>query len=195
MARVEGIKKRLESKNTEEKIIREIIGNGDLINIIQRMEQLIEPNIMREILDSCACTGGKKYLKYCENIGKEITGKTLEEKVEFLNKDSDSEKIALKGDNTLTYVLSYKDNSKYKCLCSATVKKGIKVADIALKNEDSDDRVMPLSYCFCCAGSMCLHLQLKLGIELKAQEIVTSPINSKGEEPCRIIFEILSFFS
>lgn len=146
MARVEGIKKRLESKNTEEKIIREIIGNGDLINIIQRMEQLIEPNIMREILDSCACTGGKKYLKYCENIGKEITGKTLEEKVEFLN-------------------------------------------------EDSDDRVMPLSYCFCCAGSMCLHLQLKLGIELKAQEIVTSPINSKGEEPCRIIFEILSFFS
>jgi len=192
MARVEGIKKRLESNNTDEKIIKEIIGDGDLLNIIKRMEKSLEPDVMHEILGSCACTGGKKYLKYCENIGKEIAGKTLKEKADFLNKDSDSEKITLKSADTMTFILSNKDNNKYKCVCPATVKKGIKVADLALENNDSDDRIMPLSYCFCCAGSMRLHLQLKLGIELKVKEIVSSPINSKGKKPCEIMFEIIS---
>jgi hypothetical protein len=192
MARVYGIKKWLEDKNTDEKIIKEIIGDGDLVNITKRMEKLLEPDTMYEILGSCSCTGGKKYLKYCENIGKEITGKTLKEKIEYLNKDSDSEKIKLNSANTLTFGLFYKENNKCKCLCSAAVKKGVKVADIALINEDSDDRVMPLSYCYCCAGSMRLHLQLKLGIELKTKKIVSSPINSKGEKPCEIIFDIIS---
>jgi hypothetical protein len=192
MARIEGIKKRLEKNNTDEKTIKEIIGDGDLVNIIKRMEKSLKPDIMHEILGSCACTGGKKYLNYCENIGKEIAGKTLKEKVDFLNKDSDSEKIILRSTNTMAFILSNKDDNKYKCVCSATVKKGIKVADLTLKNNNSDDCVMPLSYCFCCAGSMRLHLQLKLGIELKAKEIVSSPINSKGKKPCEILFEIIS---
>jgi len=192
MARVEGIKKRLENNNTDEKTIKEIIGDGDLVNIIKRMEKSLELDIMHDILSSCACTGGKKYLKYCENIGKELSGKSLKEKVDVLNKDSVSEKIMLKSAKTMTFILSNKDNNKYKCVCSATAKKGIKVSDLTLKNNDSDDCIMPLSYCFCCAGSMLLHLQLKLGIELKTKEIVSSPINSKGKKPCEIMFEIIS---
>jgi len=191
MARIEGIKKRLGKNNTDEKTIKEIIGDGDLVNIIRRMEKSLKPDIMHEILDSCACTGGKKYLNYCENIGKEIAGKTLKEKVDFLNKDSGSEKIILRNTNTITFILSNKDDNKYKCVCSATVKKGIKVADLTLENNISDDCIMPLSYCFCCAGSMRLHLQLKLGIEIKTKEIVSSPINSKGKKPCEILFEII----
>lgn len=123
MARVDGITKRLERKNYDEKAIKEIIGDSDLINIIKRMEKSLEPGIMYEILGSCACTGGKKYLKYCGNIGREISEKTLNEKVEYLNKDSDSEKITINSDNTLKYALFYKDNNKYKCFCDATVKK------------------------------------------------------------------------
>jgi hypothetical protein len=41
MARVEGIKKRLENKNIDGKTIREIIGDGDLINITKRMEKYL----------------------------------------------------------------------------------------------------------------------------------------------------------
>jgi hypothetical protein len=189
MARVYGIKKWLENKNTDEKIIKEIIGDGDLINIVKRMEKTFEPDIVYEILGSCACAGGKKYLKYSENTGKEISEKTLKEKADYLNKNSDSEKITFNNTNILINSLFYKDNDKYKCLCSAVVKKGVKVSDLALKN---DVDIMPLSYCFCCAESMRLHLQLKLGIELKTKEIVSSPINSSGEKPCEIVFEIIS---
>ena len=192
MARIDGIEKRLKKRNIDEKIVKEIIGDGDLVNIIKRMEKSLDPDTMYEILGSCACTGGKTHLKYCENIGKEFAGKTLKEKIDCLNKDSDSEKITLNSADTITFILSNKDNSKFKCVCSAIVKKGIKVADLTLKNNDSDDHIMPLSYCFCCAGSIRLHLQLKLGIELKAKKIVSSPINSKGKKPCEIVFEIIS---
>jgi len=194
MARVYGIKKRLESRNTDAKIVKEIIGNGDLVDIINRMEKLLEPDIIHQILGSCACLGGKKYLKHCEDIGKKIAGKTLTEKIDYINKNADTEfeKTTLNSANALTIRLFWKDNDKYKCYCSAAVKNSIKVSDLTLDNDDSDNRVMPLSYCFCCAGSMLTHLQLKLGIKLKTKEIVSSPINSKGEKPCEIVFEIIS---
>jgi len=194
MARVYGIKKRLESRNTDPKIVKELIGDGNLINIINRMEKSLEPDIMHQILSSCACLGGRKYLKHCEDIGKEIAGKTLTEKIDYINKNADTEfeKTMLNSTNTLTMSLFWKDNDKYKCYCSAAVKNGIKVSDLTLENNDSDDHVMPLSYCFCCAGSMLIHLQLKLDIKLKTKEIVSSPINSKGKKPCEIAFEIIS---
>jgi len=193
MARVYGIEKRLKKRNIDEKIVMEIIGDGDLVNIIKRMEKSLDPDTMCQILESCACTGGKKYLEQCKKTGKEIAAKTLKEKMDFLNEKSDlGEKWTLKNGNTLTYMMPIKDNDRYKCVCSAAVKTGIKVSDLASINNDSNDSVMPLSYCFCCAGSIRLHAQLKFGIELKIKKILSSPINSKGAKPCEIIFEIIS---
>lgn len=189
MARVYGIKKKLSLNNVDEKIIKEIIGNEDLVDVIARMEKLLDHDIMQEILDSCACGGGQEYLKQCKKIGKALNGKSLEEKINHLNNIIfDSEKIMLNGNHLLTGTLSYKENEKYKCVCSATVKKGMMVSSLTA---DEDNRTMPLSYCFCCAGSFRQHLQLQLGINLKTKDIVSSPINSKGQKPCEFIFEII----
>jgi hypothetical protein len=146
---------------------------------------------MHQILDSCACGGGKEFQEKCKKTGKEISEKTLIEKVDHVNKISpDWDKIFLNGDNTLKVIWSpLDDNGKNKCFCSATIKKGVRVSELTLENRDS---VMPLSYCFCCAGSGRRHLQLQLGVELKTKEIVSSPINSRGKKPCEIIFEIIS---
>jgi hypothetical protein len=43
VARVYGIKKRLEQNNIDKKLIREIIGNEDLVEVITRMETLLDP--------------------------------------------------------------------------------------------------------------------------------------------------------
>lgn len=68
---------------------------------------------------------------------------------------------------------------------------GRKVDAIASEHNNTGDYVMPLSYCYCCAGSVHRHLQLQLSVELKTKEIISSPINSRGEKPCGIIFEIV----
>ncbi len=188
MARIYGIKKRLELNKVDKKIIKEIIGNNDLVDIVVRMEKLIAPHMMHEIFDSCGCGGGRDYIKHCEKIGKELTGKPLEEKIKLIN--SDSEQIVLNNDNTLTIVLHYNNGNNYKCVCSAAIKTGIIVSDLA-QGAGADGRIMPLTYCFCCAGSYRRHLQLKLGLDLKTKEILSSPINSKGEKPCKFVLEII----
>ncbi|MCL2488830.1 MAG: hypothetical protein FWE80_09125 [Oscillospiraceae bacterium] len=184
MARVYGIKKRLAQQGMDEKLIKEIIGTGNLVDIITRMEDTLDADTVHSMLDSCGCGGGKEYIKQCEKTGKEIAGRTLEAKITYLN--TDTEKLLLNTDGTLTATLSYTDNGEYRCLCSAAVKNGVKVSDLAAV---SDGRVMPLTYCFCCAGSMRRHLQLQLGAALRTKEIISSPINSKGEKPCAFVFE------
>lgn len=189
MARVYGIKKRLEQNNVDKELIRGIIGNGDLVEVITRMETLLDSHMMYEILDSCACLGSKEYLKKCEKIGKELAYKSLNEKILYLNSEIfTSESISLNNDGTLNAVMVYKSNDKYSCVCSATVYKDVKVSDLALSKSNCYDD-MPLSYCLCCAGSLRRHLQLMLDVKLKTKKIISSPINSRGEKPCEFVFE------
>lgn len=119
--------------------------------------------------------------------------KTLKEKVNHLDKlHHDFENTTLNSDNTLTTImLPTMNKGKYICLCPATVKSGVKVGDLSLEEDDLDNRSMPLSYCFCCAGYCRRYLQIALDVTLKTKKIVSSPINSRGENPCEFIFEII----
>ncbi len=190
MARVYGIKKWLSENNIDEKLIKHIIGNQNLVEVITRMENTLDSDMMYHSLDSCACLGGKEYLKKCEKIGKELTGKSLNDKILHLNHNIlTSESITLNNDGTLTAVMVYKSNDMYSCVCSATVYKGVKVSDLAKPKNNTDDLDMPLSYCFCCAGGFRRHLQLMLNVKLKTKMIISSPINCRGEKPCEFVFE------
>jgi len=192
MARVDGIKKSLLKRGFDESAIKDITRGGNLVHVIEQMEQALDVDTLREILDSHACSGGKEYLTQMKKIGKEISDKTLCEKITHVNSISSAEEnIILNKDNTLSVKWAFGNNGKYRCLCSAAVKKGIKVSDLSLSNTDSDC-IMPLSYCYCCAGSGRRHLQLQLGIELRTKEVVSTPINSSGTKPCEFVFEIVS---
>lgn len=190
MARVYGIKKRLEQNNVDPKLAKEIIGSGDLVDIIMRMEKALDFETMYQILDTCACGGGRDFIKLCERMGKELSGKSLRNKVNYINNDSADIKLALNDDGTLTETMSFRNGDKYKCVCGAMVNKGFRVCDLVPENGEKERRVMPLAYCFCCAGSCRRDLQLQLGVDLKTREIISSPINSSGTQPCEFIFEI-----
>jgi len=190
MARVEGIKKSMVKMGIEEATIREIIGEGNLVRVIERMEKALDADALHQILDSHACGGGKEYIARLKKTGKEIADKTLAEKIAYVNANSpDSETITHNTDGTLSVKWSFDHKGAYKCLCSAAVKKGVRVADLAMENNDIG--IMPLSYCYCCAGSGRRHLQLQLGIELKTKEVLSTPIHSKGEKPCEFVLEIV----
>ena len=192
MATIYGIKKSLKEYGFDDKTIKEIIGNGNLVNVIERMEKALNSDVLHEILDRHACRGGKDFIARMKKIGKMIADKSLNEKIIHINSiSSDSEKITLNADNTLSVKWSFEDNGKYKCVCDATIKTGVRVAELALENNNVGDCVMPLSYCYCCAGSGRRHLQLQLGVEMKTKEVISTPINSRGKKPCEFVFEII----
>lgn len=185
MARLSGIKTKLSKFSIDDKLAKDIIGNGDLVGITQRMESLLDPDITYQILDSSACGTSQKEL----NSIKEIKGDTLQEKIERIAALSDFHSdwnASLNSDGTLTAGWSIKDDDSYACVCSAAVNKELKVCDLV--REDSN---MPLTYCLCCAGHCRRHLEKLLGVRLKTKEVVSSPINSKGLKPCEFVYDIL----
>ena len=191
MARIYGIKKSLEKHGYDNQTIKNIIGNSNLVNVIERMEKTLPSDELQQILERHSCGGGKEFIARIKQIGKEIATKSLNEKIDYINNiSSDSEKIILNADNTLSVIWSFVDNDKYKCVCSAAIKTGVIVSELAVEKNKADDCIMPLSYCFCCAGSGRRHLEMQLGVKLKTKEIISSPINSKGEKPCEFILEI-----
>ena len=189
MARVYGLKTQLAKNGIDEPTIKAIIGNGDLVDVTTRMESLLDADTMQRALDACGCSGGSAFIAHCKKIGKALAGQSLSEKIDHLNNNVfRTEHIALEGDGLLRGTLVFEENGKHRCVCSAVIKKGLIVADLT---GDADARVMPLAYCYCCAGSFRRHLQLQLGVELRTREIISSPIHSKGEQPCAFVFALM----
>jgi len=185
MARVYGLTKKLEKHNIGEKSANEIIGNGNLVDITVRMETLLDPETTYQILDSCACGTSKKELTGI----KAIDAGTIAEKIEKIALLGDFHAdwtVALNPDHTLTAGWEIKKFETYSCVCSAAVDKNTKVCDLA-----REGRTMPLVYCLCCAGHCRQHLEKLLDIRLKTKEVVSSPINSKGQQPCKFILEMI----
>jgi len=194
MKRINQIKRKLIQCGICENQINDIFDNGDLTRIMRRMDEFIVPNTVQQVLDSCACRSkDDEQDKQHHNLGGKNENKTLSEIISHINSMlGDYEKINLNADNTLTVEWSFINNKKYCCQCLVTVKEGVKVSELAL-NSNIDNSVMPLSYCYCCAGSCRRYYHSKYGIELKTKEIVSSPINSKGEKPCSFVFEIVQW--
>jgi hypothetical protein len=185
MPRVSGLKTKLSKHNIDEKLAKEIIGNGDLVNIIIRMEKLLDPEITYQILDESACGTSQKEL----NGIKKIEAETIDEKINKVAQLGDFHSdwnISLNQDNTLTAGWVIKEKDGFSCVCSAVVNKKLKVSDLSRQ-----DRTMPLTYCLCCAGHCRRHLEKLLNLQLKTKEIISSPINSKGQKPCGFLFEII----
>ena len=185
MARIYGLKKKLTECKIDAMLVKEIIGSGDLVDVTSRMESLLDPKIVYKILDSCACGTSRKWIAGI----KAMKSETLAEKIEEIGRLGDFHSgwiIGINPDNTLTAGWHIKENESFVCACTAIVDRKTKVRDLPIVG-----RVMPLTYCFCCAGHCRQHLQKLLDIKLRTKEIVSSPINSTGREPCEFIFEII----
>ncbi len=183
MARIAGLKTKLSRFNINEKVAKEIIGTGDLVEVIERMEKLLEPDTTYQILDNSCCDGKTDSFM-------EIAGETLQEKIDKIPCLTDFHagwNVKMNDDNTLTAGWILKNNNGFYCVCSATVnRKKVRVRDLT-----HGERTMPLTYCLCCAGHCRRHLEKLLGVKLKTIEVVSSPINSMGQKPCEFIFDII----
>ena len=86
---------------------------------------------------------------------------------------------ALNGDGSITLrAVSYYDGEKFLCACPNF--NGVKRDYSVSKN-----------YCFCCAGHFKHHYEIMLGLKLKTLEIISSPLDSRGKNPCVIKFGVL----
>ncbi|MGN0618397.1 MAG: hypothetical protein ACI4J7_05185, partial [Ruminiclostridium sp.] len=117
--------------------------------------------------------------KASKAFARENAGLPLEEKLEKIKAVPFMGEPLLNTDGTITVrTVSYYDGEKYLCACPNF--NGVK-----------RDYSVSRNYCFCCAGHFKHHYEIMLGLKLNTAEIISSPLDSGGEKPCIIRFEVL----
>ena len=143
------------------------------------MTEQVEAHKLQDVFEWNACCKGGKREKTSKAFAKENVQLSIDEKLEKIKVISNMGQPLRNEDGTITVkALSYSNGKKYLCACSNF--NGLKYDYSVSKN-----------YCFCCAGHFKHHYEIMLGVKLKTLEIVSSPLDSNGKNPCVIKFEIL----
>ena len=143
------------------------------------LNENVSPEKVQELLEWNACCKGGTRQKASKAFAKEYAGLSLGEKLEHIKEVPNMGLPAQNEDGTITVrAVSYRKDGKYLCACPNF--NGVK-----------RDYSVSCNYCFCCAGHFKYHYEIMLGVKLKTLEIVSSPLDSEGKNPCIIRFAIL----
>ncbi len=78
----------------------------------------------------------------------------------------------------IVHAVSYHPEDRFECACPT----------LSRVKRDYD---IPREYCYCCGGHFKFHYELMLGVKLELCEIVSSPHDTGGREPCVFRFRIV----
>ena len=143
---------------------------------IDILTEQVEPQIMIDLLAANGCCKGGAREKASKAFAKANHDKSLEEKLALIPSVPHMGRPVLNEDGSITvHAVYYSDGEKYLCACS---------------NYHRTKRDYPVSknYCFCCAGHFQHHYEIMLGVKLRPIEIISSPLDSEGKNPCVLRF-------
>lgn len=134
---------------------------------------------VHRLYESNACCKGGSREKASKEFAKKYADIDYIERLKHINEVPYMGSPMLESDNVIcVHAVQYIVSGKYACACSNFNKSGY--GENVLKD-----------YCYCCAGHFLYHYQIMLGVKLKTLEIVSSPLDSGGAEPCVIRFLIV----
>ena len=146
------------------------------IQAIGQIEKLCDDELCHNIRDACACSKGGWRLKAMQKIAKGGQGQSLEQKLQAIGQVTHMGNPVLKENGTITAGIG--ERGGFQCPCP--IFDGLELAQAVSK-----------TYCYCCAGHFRYHYQIALSKKLRTQVVVSSALASRGEEPCRFVFEIV----
>lgn len=151
----------------------------DVIALINQMDKLLTNEQRLAVMQEQGCCKTGKPASAHRAFGIEHKGKTLAEKVSFLNKTQMIHKAPcrLNPDGTLSVYWGADDLKKRSCPCG-----------FIKKLPDSFE--VPKTFCGCCGGHIRSNYQKSLGVKLRLKEIVSSSSSSGGKKQCEFLYEI-----
>lgn len=137
-------------------------------------------DIVVDLMDDNGCgkdhtAREKSSLKFAKNN----FDKTIEERIPLISNERNMGVPRLTEDGKL-YILAvqYARNDQFRCACPN------------INTKRKKEEALSRTYCICCAGHFRYHYQIMLDCELKLDCVLTSPLDSDGQEPCSFVFQI-----
>ncbi len=146
------------------------------------MNAKLPPRRVQEILEANACCRSGARLKASKEFARIQQELPIEERLKlisarpYLNMGS----AELDGDGALlVHAVSNHPADRFECVCPTV-------------SRVKRDYAIPREYCYCCGGHFKFHYEIMLGVKLELSEIVSSPHDTEGREPCVFRYRILS---
>ena len=143
-------------------------------------DELVPPDTANRFYEwNACCKNGSRY-KASKAFYARYKDLPLKEKLEKIPDVPYMGKPVLNDDGTITiHAVSFWENGKFVCACP---------------NFHGSGLTAPVSrtYCRCCGGHFKYHYQIMLGVKLNVLEVVSSPLDSEGKNPCVFRMEIVS---
>jgi hypothetical protein len=139
---------------------------------MQRMDELLAPDVRQSVREDCACCLGGKREKLVKEIAKK--GGSLDERIKAANETpfAFGHNVALQPDGRILVRFAPEGLEKYGCPCLPKA-----------------EQPLPITYCYCCGGHVKHHLQIATGRKLE-MTVISSALSSGWEKPCSFLFAL-----
>ena len=148
---------------------------------IEVMNERLPKERVQEIIEANACCKSGARLKASQEFAKVHKDDTVEERLRHISERPymNMGRAALDADGTiLVHGVTYVFEDRFACACPTV-------------SRVKRDYAIPREYCYCCGGHFKFHYEIMLGVKLELCEIVSSPHDTDGREPCVFRFRIV----
>ena len=137
-----------------------------------------DADTVHRLYESNACCRGGQREKASKAFAARYAGLDFRERLPHLGEVPYMGTAELESENVLlVHAVSLPVGGQYACACSNFSKSGF-------------HEPVRKDYCHCCAGHFLHHYQIMLGVRLSTIEIVFSPLDSGGAQPCVMRFAV-----
>lgn len=149
---------------------------------LEVMNRRLPPEKVQEIFEANACCKSGVREKYSKEFARINSGLDISDRLKLISArpylNMGSAELDEEG-FLLVHAVYYRPGSSFECACPTLSK---------IKRDDA----IPREYCWCCGGHFKYHYEIMLGLRLKLADIVSSPHDTDGEQPCAFRYEILN---
>ena len=145
------------------------------------MNEKLPKEQVQEIIEANACCKSGARLKASKEFARVHADKSLEERLKLISERPYMNMGRAELDENgeiLVHAVSFHNGERFECVCPTVSK---------VKR----DYAIPREYCYCCGGHFKFHYEIMLDVKLVLAEIVSSPHDTEGKEPCAFRYRII----
>ena len=141
----------------------------------------LPPERVKEILEANACCKSGSRLKNSRAFAEAQKESTVEERLALIRQRTSWNMGYPELDEDgflIVHAVAYHPTDRFECACPSV-------------SRVKRDYSIPREYCYCCGGHFKFHYEIMLGVKLELCEIVSSPHDTEGREPCVFKYRLL----
>ena len=157
------------------------IKSAYMAQAITVMNEELPKKKVQEIIQANACCKSGARLKASQEFARVHKDDSIKERLALISERPYMNMGSAEPDSDgdiVVHAVSYHPEDRFECACPTV-------------SHVKRDYAIPREYCFCCGGHFKFHYEIMLGVKLELCEIVSSPHDTDGREPCVFRFRIV----